>query len=303
MKKLFFLAAAVCAFALVSCEQEEIDNEEQKPAVEIKVNISADTIFTDGQVAVVIKLTEKSESDVTVKLAVSTDKVQDKDLIDAEALSFSKQSSTIKAGATSDTIIVSVDPTKAYNYEYAAIKIASAQGATIGDKSLLYIMLKKSKAITLMQNWSVRLQGTDIYDLSDDPQSPYPVMLTDVVADSIQYFTLDAWTESELQHYFDGSWEDLIINTEEEYQFYYAMYGSGVFFSITDQYIYVYYWGAGNYYIVMTEFDANANATGRYGVSLAQFPDDEEGGDGVAPRRAPYAQPTKSYIKHLVRIK
>ena len=297
MKKLFFLAASVCAFALVSCEQEEIDNEEeQKPAVEIKVNISADTIFTDNKAAVVIKLSEAAESDITVKLAVSTDAVQGKELITASALSFSKQSATIKAGATSDTIIVTVNPTLAYNYEYAAIKIESAQGATIGDKSIVYIMLKKSIALSLMQNWAIRLQGDQVYNLSEDPSSPYPVMLVNVIADSIKYFSLDAWTEDELQEYFDGSWEDLVIYTEEEYQFYYASYGYDSFFSIDDQYKYVYYYGAGNYYLVMVEFDNEPNATGRYGVSLAQFPDE---GDGVAARRAPYAQPSKSFLtKH-----
>lgn len=302
MKKVFFLAACVCAFALVSCEQEEIDNEEeQKPTVEIKVNLTADTIFAEGKAAVAITLSEKAEKDVTVTLAVSTQKVQDIDLVPANALSFSKQSATIKAGATSDTVIVSLDVTKASNGQFAAIKIASVEGATIGTKSMVYILYQKEITLTYMQNWSIRLKSDQIYNLSDDPSAPYPVLLVDVVADSIKYFSLDAWTNDEILEYFDGSLEELVLYTEEEYQLYYATYGYDSFFSISDEYKYVYYYGAGNYYLIMVEFDEEANATGRIGVSLAQFPDD--GGDGVAARRAPYAQPSKSFLTRHPRIR
>ena len=273
MKKVLFFAALFSAFAFISCEKEE---EETTPTFE--ANISADKEFVGGKAQIYVTLSGKPESNVTVKLDVATE-AKDVKLIPAAALSFNK-SVVFKAGQDSLAVAVTLDETKVGDGEIASITIASADGAKVGKNNVADIKYVAGRKLNVAKqsNWSVSLKG-DPFAYGDS----YYQLVT-VTAPGIKYYYLDPWTEEELEEYYDGSVENMLLDYEEDLL---AIIEDGndindILFAATDANPFMSYYGAGEMDVYLMEFDETGHVTGRYGVSRVTFADVSE-----APLRAP----------------
>lgn len=140
MKKYFmYFAAALASAALfASCgDDEKPDGPDGGNTGKVPVvSISADKTFGEGNTATAtLTLSEASDKDVVVKLA-KADVQEGQNKISAD---FDKKV-TIKAGETSAVTTIKADTFGKTDGDYQfALKIDSAEGATVADNSVVYI--------------------------------------------------------------------------------------------------------------------------------------------------------------------
>lgn len=133
MKKTIFYIFAVFGILTISCQKDDPINKDNAQPI---VSISADDSFNTERIAkLTLSLSSVQEKDVKVSLA-KADVQSGKNSVPAD---FDKKV-TIPAGELKVTIEVEVDILGLESGDYqAAIKIESAEGAKVDEKSIVYI--------------------------------------------------------------------------------------------------------------------------------------------------------------------
>lgn len=138
MKKSLFVIAAVAALFAASCTPQDPENPGKKDGKTPEVTITADKAFAEDLTAnVTVTLSEASDAEVVVRLK-KADPQSGKKSVSAD---FEKKIK-FKAGETTVTFAAKADVLGIDDGEYqAAIKIDSAEGATVAEPSVVYIDL------------------------------------------------------------------------------------------------------------------------------------------------------------------
>ena len=132
------------------------------------------------------------------------------------------------------------------------------------------------EGLTYMKDWTASLDG--------DPfiYGGYAYFFVNPTVPGIKYFWLETYTDEELENYYDGSLkallEDYSADIKESLEAGDDI--SDVLFSSSEDSYYASYYDAGPTTLYILEFDAEGNATGRYGAVDIVLPEIDGGQDG-----------------------
>ena len=136
-------------------------------------------------------------------------------------------------------------------------------------------------ALSLQSNWSVKFtEGGEIWEGLDGDYIDI-----DVTAPGATYFWVDNYTEAELAYYYpDGGISAMLLDYSSSIKTDLASGASAIsdlVWAPGEEGVYTSYYGAGEADFYIMDFDANGNATGKYGVTRLTAPEMTASGSGV----------------------
>lgn len=297
MKKvLTILAVALGAAMVFSCKEDQ-------PQVNLPTaTLAADEAFVDGKANITVTLSAASPVDVTATIAYGNAR-EGRTAIDIAALKFN-QEVTLRAGEKTVSCTVELLSTeKIADGAEAPIALAGVSAADYGalkcDVAIAYIVYNAPKydendpnnpnnpdnpdnpgqpdeeGLTLRTDWTATLDG--------DPYWYGNTAYFDVIptVPGIKYFWLVAFSDEEMDVYFEGSVKSMIDIYAESVKDYLAN-GDDIeeilFFPGEEEY-YVQYYYAGSTTVYIIEYDAQGNPTYNYGAVDVVLPEIEDNGD------------------------
>jgi len=247
--------------------------------------LSADDSFVNGKANLTLSLSEALASDVTVTLAVNEN---GESAIKASALEF-QSVVTIASGKTSESVPVTLvtepnGPAKAY-FVIAAVTgaVAERSGATISfnPSSSDPDPDPEQGSMTLQTNWKVSVTGQELESEEYDGYTYYYIA-ANLTAPGSTYIYTDCFVDdAEFKEYGGDSIEEWAASLESE-----LLKAIAAGTKIDDMLytagdIYLNYYGKGDTYVYVLDFDAKGKLTGKYAKIAVTMPDleGEEGSE------------------------
>ena len=272
-------AAAVAASAVLSCALESESTKE--PVIEI----SCDREFTeDNSLELTLVVSASSKSDIVAVLGLAGSPVDITNLFPASRVVFPEKV-IVPAGSPVASFKISVDPTGLADGTYTVgIAIASADGATISkDRSEIYVDFTVTGqgnsgnpgTTGLQANWTGVTDG-EVLEYDGDYYVGFSLSVP-----GIKYFFAELNTPEDFDYYYEGSIE-VMMSLYEEYikeALEEDAIGDILYNESEASEIYVDYYGGGEQTLYILEFDAEGNATGRWGEVAVNLPEIDDGGD------------------------
>ena len=212
MSPRFFSAASLAAMSLAvlaSCgkkQEPEKPGPEVDPVKKIEVNLTAGSTEFDenGEATLSLTLSEASDQEVTVKIAVSPDVQSGFTAVDASKIVIDNSTVAIPAGSKTASVKVAVKLDEVEDGQQAAFTISSATGAEVGKDAKVCIKVNKPAPpeppapLPTNLDWTVRYVGCDWVegDLDAGQQEFFEVITSDK-AQLYFYFLYDMSVESE----------------------------------------------------------------------------------------------------------
>ena len=212
MRPRFLSAAAFAAWSLIvmaSCgkkpeaEKPGPGPEVVDPVKTVEVNLTAGSTEFDenGEASLSLALSEASDKEVTVKIAVSPDVQSGFTAVDAAKIVIDDSTVAIPAGSKSASVKVAVKLDEVEDGQQAAFTISSVTGAEVGKDATVYLKVNKpAPPAPLPSNldWTVRYVGCDW--LEEDLDAGQQEFFEVITSDKLQlyfYFVYDMGVESE----------------------------------------------------------------------------------------------------------
>ena len=298
MKKILtFLAAAVSAAMVFSCEELPQTN---LPTA----TLSADEAFVDGKANITVTLSSAAPVDVTATIAYGSAR-EGKTAIELSALKFD-ETVVLRAGEKVASCTVELVSTENIpNGAEAPIALAAVSADDYGqlkcDVAIAYITYNAntyngdnggnseepnnpgggSITWTLQNDWSVVITGTELLSQTQGKYTYYYIEANLTAPGSTYIYTDSFVDDDEFAEYGGESLEEW-AKEMEGYLAEALAKGSIDDYLYTAGSLYLDYYGAGDSFLYVLDFDANGKLTGKYAKIAVTFPEIEgynPGGD------------------------
>lgn len=289
MKKvLTIVVAALCAALVYSCKEDQ-------PTVTLPTaTLSADESFVGDKANITVTLSVPAPVDVTATIAYGTAR-SGKTAIALSALKFD-ETVTLKAGEKTVSCVVELLSAKDLaDGAEAPIALAAVSAGEYGtlkcDVNIAYITYKAGSynggdgpndpgnngdlTWTLQTDWTAEITGTELESEQRDDYTYYYIQANLTAPGSTYVFTDSFADDAEFAQYGGTSIEDWAKKIE-------AALASALEQATIDQCLYTAgplyldYYGAGDTFLYVIDFDANGKLTGKYAKIAITMPEFEE---------------------------